>query len=91
MAKHRVFVSFDYDNDRHYKFLLEAWNANPEFDFTFTDLTPDEISSDDVGRIKDVLTRNINEATHTIVIVGAYANTNNSLHRQNGSKNWINF
>ena len=23
MAKKRVFVSFDYGNDRHYKFLLE--------------------------------------------------------------------
>ena len=21
-----VFVSFNYDNDKHYKFLLEAWN-----------------------------------------------------------------
>ena len=25
MAKKKVFVSFDYENDKHYKFLLEAW------------------------------------------------------------------
>ncbi len=24
----KVFVSFDYENDRRYKFLLEAWNDN---------------------------------------------------------------
>jgi len=24
MAKKKVFVSFDYDNDKHYKFLLKA-------------------------------------------------------------------
>ena len=30
-----VFVSFDYDNDRNYKYFLEAWNANPRFQFVF--------------------------------------------------------
>ena len=34
MAKKKVFVSFDYENDKHYKFLLEAWDANPKFDLT---------------------------------------------------------
>jgi hypothetical protein len=37
MAKKRVFVSFDYENDKHYKFLLEAWDANKNFDFLFAD------------------------------------------------------
>ena len=32
MAKRRVFISFDYDNDRHYKNLLVAWDQNKQFD-----------------------------------------------------------
>ena len=35
MAKKKVFVSFDFDHDKHYKYLLEAWDANPDFDFVF--------------------------------------------------------
>ena len=26
----KVFVSFDYENDKHYKFY-EAWDTNPDF------------------------------------------------------------
>ncbi len=33
--KKKVFVSFDYDNDKQYKFLLQAWDANPNFNFVF--------------------------------------------------------
>jgi cytochrome oxidase Cu insertion factor (SCO1/SenC/PrrC family) len=45
MAKKKVFVSFDYDNDKRYKALLKAWDANPNFDFYFSDLSSDEIKS----------------------------------------------
>jgi hypothetical protein len=32
MAKKKVFVSFDYDNDKRYKALLKAWDhVAPEF------------------------------------------------------------
>lgn len=68
--KPTVFVSFDYDNDKHYKFLLEAWNKNPKFQFVFEDGTPQEIDSYNVGRIKAGLTSKIKEATHTLVIIG---------------------
>jgi len=91
MAKKRVFVSFDYENDRHYKHLLEAWDANPNFDFFFSDLTPGEIDSWDVGRIKAVLTTRINSATYTLVIVGREANKLHRDHQQIGFRNWINF
>ena len=37
MAKPTVFISYDYDHDRHYKNLLLAWDKNKEFDFTFYD------------------------------------------------------
>ena len=49
MAKKKVFVSFDYDNDKHYKFLLEAWDSNPNFDFYFSDLSSAEIKSNSVN------------------------------------------
>lgn len=57
-----VFVSFDYENDRHYKYLLEAWHAHPRFTFVFQDETPREIDSTNVGRIKAALTAKIKHA-----------------------------
>lgn len=86
-----VFVSFDYDNDRYYKFLLEAWHANPRFRFTFQDGTPSEINSTNVGRVKAAITTKIQAATHTLVIVGEYANTPHRHRALIGHRNWINF
>lgn len=91
MAKKKVFVSFDYENDKHYKFLLEAWDANPEFDFYFSDLSAKEIQSSSISTIKSALTTKINQATYTLVIVGQYANTQHKDHKEIGYKNWINF
>ena len=91
MAKKKVFVSFDYDHDKQYKYLLEAWDANPDFEFGFTDLTPEEIQSSDVSRIKAAITAKINQATYTLVIVGKYANSLHPKHREIGYKNWQNF
>jgi hypothetical protein len=89
--KPRVFVSFDYDNDKHYKFLLEAWHNNPKFEFVFDDATPGEIDSTNVGRIKAALTSKIKEATHVLVIIGEYANSPHRSRALIGYKNWINF
>lgn len=89
--KKKVFVSFDYDNDRKFKYLLEAWDANPNFEFVFKDLTPDEIFTNDIGRIKAALTAKINQSTHTLVIVGKYANSRHRDASEIGFKNWINF
>lgn len=91
MFKNAVFVSFDYENDRHYKHLLEAWNANPRFAFIFQDETPREIDSQNVGRIKAALTTKIRGATHTLVIVGQYANEPHPKRALIGYTNWINF
>ena len=91
MAKRKVFVSFDWDNDKRYKFLLEAWDANPLFEFVFRDVTPDEIDSSNIGRIKAALTTKINSATHTLVIVGKEANKLHKDYKLIGFRNWINF
>lgn len=86
-----VFVSFDYDNDKNYKYLLEAWHANPRFRFVFDDGTPTEIDSTNVGRIKAALTMKVKAATHTLVIVGKDANKRHAKSHLIGHKNWINF
>ncbi|MBI9041946.1 TIR domain-containing protein [Lutibacter sp.] len=91
MAKKKVFVSFDYDNDKHYKFLLQAWDANPEFDFYFSDLSSQEINSWNISTVKGSLTRKINEATYTLVIVGKEANKIHKDYLEIGYRNWINF
>lgn len=91
MAKKKVFVSFDYENDKHYKFLLEAWDANPNFDFYFSDLSSSEINSWSIPVIKQVLSTKIKEATYTIVIVGKEANKQHVDHKEIGYKNWLNY
>ena len=84
-------MSFDYDNDKRYKYLLEAWDANPNFDFVFADKTPDEIDSNNIGRIKAALSTKISDATYTLVIIGKEANNVHRHTRLIGYRNWINF
>ncbi len=91
MAKKKVFVSFDYENDKHYKFLLQAWDANPKFNFLFSDLSSNEINSWNIDRIKAALTRKINQATYTLVIVGKEANKRHKDWKKIGYKNWLNY
>ncbi len=91
MATKKVFVSFDYDSDKRYKYLLEAWHANPDFEFLFADKTPDEIDTNNIGRIKAALTTRINDATYTLVIIGKDANKTHRHSKLIGFKNWINF
>lgn len=91
MAKKKVFVSFDYTNDKRYKFLLDAWDANKNMDFVFNDCSSDEIQSNIISTIKAGLTRRINTTTYTLVIVGAEANVQHKDHNLIGYKNWINF
>ena len=91
MAKKKVFVSFDYENDKYYKFLLEAWDANPDFDFSFSDLSSKEIQSWNISVIKAALSKKINQATYTLVIVGKYANSRHKDYKEIGYKNWLNF
>jgi hypothetical protein len=69
--KKRVFISYDYDNDKHYKNLLLAWDANKQFDFYISDYSADvSINSKDATAIKSVLSRYINQGTIFLVILG---------------------
>jgi len=71
MAKKKVFISYDYDNDRHYKNLLVAWDANKEFDFSFSDSSSDvSVDSEDTAAIKRAISARINSATYFLCIVG---------------------
>jgi hypothetical protein len=89
--KKKVFVSFDYDDDKNYRNLFSAWDANPNFDFYMSDLTPGEVNSGDISRIKAVLTTKIRQATYTLVIIGKNANKRHPKASEIGYKNWINF
>lgn len=71
MPKARVFVSYDHSEDARYKRLLQAWNANPDFDFDFDSRGPNvAIDSQDAAVVKQALTRMMKTATHLLVLVG---------------------
>jgi|APCry1669188910_1035180.scaffolds.fasta_scaffold01439_3 MTH538 TIR-like domain (DUF1863) len=89
MAKKKICISFDWHNDRNYRNLLSAWLANPNNPVDFHDLTPNAINTDEVARVKGVLTTQIRAATHTLVIVGTYANTVHKDSAKIGTRNWI--
>ena len=88
MLNKRIFISFDYDHDRRYRYLLLALAENPRSDIEFDDVTPEEIQSYDISRIKAVLTKKIQEATHTLVIVGEHANSYHPDSKKIGQRNW---
>jgi hypothetical protein len=70
-GKKRIFISFDYDNDKHYKNLLLAWNANKDFDFDFYDGSlRDAINSTQAPYIRSKIKPKIVLASHLLCIVG---------------------
>jgi len=76
MAKKKVFVSYDHSEDVLYKRLLQAWDANPAFDFEFDSRGPDvAIDSADAAVVKAALTTRMKTATHLLVLVGAKTST----------------
>lgn len=72
MPKQKVFVSYDHSEDAHYKRLLQAWDANPDFDFEFDSRGPNvPIDSSDAAVVKQSLARMMKTASHLLVLVGA--------------------
>ncbi len=70
MAK-KIFISYDYDNDKAYKNLLVAWNAVDSIPFEFEDGSADiSITSHDDATIKRAISAKINKMTYFLCIIG---------------------
>jgi len=87
----KVFVSFDFDHDRQYKYTLNMWDGNDNIDFSFDDKSSTEIDSWNIGRIKAALTTKISQADAVLVIVGSYANSYHKDSALIGKRNWQNW
>ena len=71
MAKKKIFISYDYENDGNWKNLLVAWDANSLFDFSFYDTSVDvSVDSTNAAAIKRAISARINDATYFLCIVG---------------------
>ena len=80
MSKKKVFISFDYDNDRKWKNLLVAWDKNEDFDFDLYDASLKvAINSEDAKYIKSQIKPKIKAADYLLCIVGA----------ESASSDWI--
>lgn len=88
MAKKKVCVSFDYENDRKYYNLLEAWNSNDNIDFSMNDCTPSEIQSESISTIKQVLSTKIGQANYMIAIIGKHSIDTHPDSDEIGYNNW---
>lgn len=78
MAKKKIFISYDYDNDKSYKNLLKAWDANGTFDFSFHDHSADvSINSTNAAAIKRAISAKINSATYFLCLVGKKTHKSN--------------
>lgn len=84
----KIFVSFDFDNDRQYKYTLNMWDANDSIDFSFNDGSTNEIQSWNIGRIKAAITAKINQSDAILVLVGKYADSYHKDSSLIGYRNW---
>lgn len=72
-SQRKIFVSYRYIGDAKYKNMLVAWSKNESFDFEFDDTSTDvSIDSTDIGAIRRVISRRINEADCLVCIVGEH-------------------
>ena len=88
MAKKKVCVSFDYEHDKDYYYLLTAWNKNPNIDFGINDCTPSEIQSESVSKIKQVLSTKIGQANYMVAIIGGHSTDTHLDNGEIGYNNW---
>jgi len=71
MSKNKVFIGYDYDNDKAAKDRLVGWDVNKEFDFSFYDRSFDfAVDSDEANVVKQDLATRIGDASHFLCIVG---------------------
>ncbi|MBQ4386696.1 MAG: TIR domain-containing protein [Prevotella sp.] len=86
--KKKVLVCFDFEKDKHYKYLMNAWDANDNFELSFNDVTPSEIQSNNIPVIKANLIKKINQADITVVLVGVDATKKHKDQKSIGFDNW---
>lgn len=73
MAKKKIFISFDFDHDKHYKNLLVAWDKNDLFDFSFYDGSVTvPVNSTDAGPIRRAISKRISACPRFLCIVGKH-------------------
>jgi hypothetical protein len=71
MATNKVFIGYDYDNDKAVKDRLLGWDANKEFDFSSYDRSFDvAVDSPGAAAIKQDLAARIGDASYFLYIVG---------------------
>ena len=87
-ATKKICIGFDWHNDRDSRHLLSTWLANRKSSVTFTDLSAGQLN-DNVAKVKARLTAQIRAATHTLVLIGAYAITRHQFSERIGTRNWI--
>ena len=69
--KRKVFVSYYFDEDKHYKRLLKAWSANGKFRLNFDDISTDiSVKSENENYIKRTISNRIKECDVFLVIIG---------------------
>lgn len=88
MAKKHVCVSFDFEHDKNYYYLLKAWNSNPTIEFAITDCTPREIQTESVAKVKQVLSAKIGEAKYMVALIGKHSDDKHPDYDEIGYKNW---
>lgn len=84
----KTFVSFDFENDRQYKYILNSWDANQHIDFEFDDGSTREINSWNVDRVKAAITTKIKGADCLLAIIGKYSDNYHKDSQLIGFKNW---
>ena len=71
MTKNKVFIGYDYDNDKAAKDRLVGWDANHEFDFSSYDRSFDvALDSEEAAGFKQELAARIGDSSHFLCIVG---------------------
>lgn len=91
MARHKICISFDYENDKYSRNAIRLWNENKNIDFDIIDKTPNEIDTYNISRIKGGLTSKISEANILLVISGDYINSPHKDRYEIGCVNWQNW
>lgn len=84
----KIFVSFDFDHDRQYKYVLNMWDGNDNINFEFNDGSTREIQSRDISRVKAAITTKIRQSDAILVLIGEYADSCHKDRLEIGYRNW---